>query len=439
MDWFLYMTVFLSTIALVSSRQKEGNEEFAEGTNEMDVERMDDKAISLGGETVETDKEANVIEEEANEMNEMDNEANKTHLKRQSFIRAMHLHTLAKPMVVGVFTCQTGFEDIHPGEIKTVQPIQKIAQFEKPFREVPVTYVGIASAGTSKSGIAFKVGDQGATTTEIRLFARSMTPSYGAFIRISWIACGPISTTIQKDAMDFPAKQIWAIARGGEVKDTYNCQMGIENIRPGDLLTRHPIQKIVRFEEPFIDAPKTHVGVMSAGGTNSSIEFTVGDHGATTTEIRLFARSMTPSNETFIKISWIACGMMSETEKEVLSFWDQMKLAFLGPFSGIVADIFRCQIGFEDIHPGEIPTVEPILKTVQFKEPFTEAPNMHVGVASAGATKNSIWFNVTIGDQGATTTGFNLSAHSMTPSKGAYLRISWIACGMMPGPPPPTH
>jgi len=83
MDLFLFVTVFLSAIALVSSRPKEKmNEEFAMGTNDMDVElnRMDDKAISMAREAVEMDEEANKIEEEANEMdgeaNEMDEEAN---------------------------------------------------------------------------------------------------------------------------------------------------------------------------------------------------------------------------------------------------------------------------------------------------------------------------------------------------------------------------
>merc|ERR1719193_1722486 len=81
MDLFLYVTVFLSAIALVSSRPKEKiNEEFAMGTNDMDVElnRMDDQAISMAREAVEMDEEANKIDEAAITMKEMDDAANKT-------------------------------------------------------------------------------------------------------------------------------------------------------------------------------------------------------------------------------------------------------------------------------------------------------------------------------------------------------------------------
>jgi len=93
MDLFLYVTVFLSAIALVSSRPKEKNEKFAMGTNDMDMEvnRMDDDVISMAGDAVEMDGEANKIEEEANEMDEevitmkdMDDAAIKTVQREES-------------------------------------------------------------------------------------------------------------------------------------------------------------------------------------------------------------------------------------------------------------------------------------------------------------------------------------------------------------------
>jgi len=93
MDLFLCISVFLSAIALVSSRPMEKeNEEFAKETNQMDeeVNRMDGKAIDMAGEGLKMDNVANRMEEEANEMDEeaidMDKEANKI-AQREDFER----------------------------------------------------------------------------------------------------------------------------------------------------------------------------------------------------------------------------------------------------------------------------------------------------------------------------------------------------------------
>ena len=54
------------------------------------------------------------------------------------------------------------------------------------------------------------------------------------------------------------------------------------------------------------------MSVAAAGGDNSGIDFTVGDYGATKTELRVFARSLTPSSGAFIRIAWIACGLVRD-------------------------------------------------------------------------------------------------------------------------------
>ena len=50
----------------------------------------------------------------------------------------------------------------------------------------------------------------------------------------------------------------------------------------------------------------------AAGDMNGAIDFTVGDYGATPTELRLFARTRTYSSTAFIRIAWVACGYVNE-------------------------------------------------------------------------------------------------------------------------------
>ena len=54
-------------------------------------------------------------------------------------------------------------------------------------------------------------------------------------------------------------KKTFNSTSGFPLEDIYRCQMGFEDIHPGEIENRQPIQKIVRFEEPFTEAPKTHV------------------------------------------------------------------------------------------------------------------------------------------------------------------------------------
>jgi len=89
-----------------------------------------------------------------------------------------------------------GIWDFHPGDVVNTDPILKTVQFDTAFTESPTAQVLAASAGDKDGGIAFTVGDHGATRTEIRFFAQSPTPSATANIRISWIACGECCAAI---------------------------------------------------------------------------------------------------------------------------------------------------------------------------------------------------------------------------------------------------
>jgi len=101
------------------------------------------------------------------------------------------------------------------------------------------------------------------------------------------------------------------------------------------------------------------------------------------------------------------------------------------------SNIYTCQMGFARFEGDEISQDQQYatqyIRALQFNSPFQEAPRTHVGVASAGAvnegTDSSIAFKVEANR--ATKTHISLSARSSTPSKGAYIVIRWIACGMM--------